>query len=605
MEEQAHALPEAYAVLGEVHSVRGRLDGLRAQAAVSGTLPDVTRRELRDSLRGHRERFHRLDVLTRAAGAHRAEGDWPLQLAAANPWAPFGGLDEVIEERMDEARVEVTAFAGETESAAVNVMNWAAKSMTVRVEIDDFSLMGEEEKTHRRGLDVITLHEVVDVPTQTLDKSADALPLMNQGQTYTLPGWHGRQLWLTVDTKNLTPGIWKSVVRLRSLEVESVDYHIPLRVEVWETPLADTNVLKHCNWGYVHNSRLKHHEAESIADRVAHGNNVFVSTFLPRATYDESGELSGDIDYAAHDEFVKKYAPHGMILFHNNHPITTTAPRDSDAYKKAYIHYVREWVAHLKAMGVGYDGYAMYPIDEPGLNDGLVEAYLHNAKLTRAADPKVLMYTDPVARITEAELREMVPYVDIWCPNRVGFLLDTGEEKLKIMQDSGATMWNYECLGNAKHQSPLGYYRGQAWLAWHHNLTGIGFWSYCTSSADPWFRPQDTLDYLLTYQGDGVVASKRWEAIRDGVEDYAMLHALREAVKSARERGATSSAIEKAEALLGEGASTVAAFCGLDEHGTVPGKGGLPAVRSLADRRFEALQATREEMADVLERLSS
>ena len=603
--ENANALPKAYALLGEIAALDAGVGGYSAQAAIFGTLTDVARRELRDALRNDLNRLESLEVLTNAALSHQKAGDWPLQLAAANPWAPFGGLDEVIEGRMDGKRVEVAAFQGESESAAISIVNWAEASLTTRVELDDFVLSGEEEKTAQRALGFVTLHEVIDVPTQTLDKSADALPTMNQGQTLILPGWEGRQLWLTIDTTTLNPGIWKSKVHFRSLEVESVDYEIPIRLEIFETAQADTNVLRHCNWGYVAGSRLKNHEAESIADRVAHGNNVFVSTYLPKATYDNDGILVGEIDYTAHDTFMGKYAAHGLILFHNNHPITTEAPADSAAYEKAYSHYMRTWVKHLAELGVGYDGFAMYPIDEPGLNDGLVDAYLHNARLTRAADPKVQMYTDPVARITEEELREMTPYVDIWCPNRVGFLLDVGAEKLKIMQDSGATMWNYECLGNAKHQSPLGYYRGQAWLAWHHNLTGIGFWSYCTSGADPWYRPQDTLDYLMTYQGDGVVASKRWEAVRDGVEDYAMLYALRSAVEAAKKAKRDDETIAQAEAILGEKSSAVGAFCGIDAEGTVPGKGGMPALRLLADKRFQAITEVREEIARLLERLTA
>ena len=47
----------------------------------------------------------------------------------------------------------------------------------------------------------------------------------------------------------------------------------------------------------------------------------------------------------------------------------------------------------------------------------------------------------------------------------------------------------------------------------------------------------------------------------------------------------------------------IATFCGLDEAGTVPGKGGIPAVRKVADQRFEAIQTLREDLADTLERL--
>ena len=598
--ETVGALPGNYfALQGEIAATRTRLPGYQATAAVAGTLPDVAQRELRDALRGELARFGSLTVLTEAARNHAGGTAWPVQLTPANPWAPFGGMDEVLENRLGGDAVRVEAFHGETESTALNAFNWAADTQTVRVELDPILRDGAEADSALPWHEAITLHEVVAVPTQTLDKSADALPVMNQGQVLTLPGWDTRQVWMTVNTSNLEPGTWKTTIHFRTLEVASASFAMPLEITVWGVAQADTNVLKHCNWGYVHGSRLKHHEVKTIADRVAHGNNVFVSVFLPKATYDAGGNLVGDINYEAHDRYIAKYAPHGLILFHNNAPIATEAPQDSEAYQKAYVHYVREWVKHLAAMGVGYEDFAMYPIDEPGLTDGLVEAYLLNAKLTRAADPKILMYTDPVSRITEEELHEMVPYVDIWCPNRVGFLLNTGAEKLKIMQeDPGAILWNYECLGNAKHQSPLGYYRAQAWLAWHHNLTGIGFWSYCTSSADPWYRPADTLDYLMTYPGDGPVASKRWEAVRDGAEDYAMLHALREAIA-----GADAAIRERAERLLGADASEIAGFCGLDGVGTEPGKGGMAAARALADYRFKKTQTARQEIKQLLEAL--
>ncbi len=257
---------------------------------------------------------------------------------------------------------------------------------------------------------------------------------------------------------------------------------------------------------------------------------------------------------------------------------------------------MQDWVRHLREMGVGYDGFALYPVDEPGLRDGLVERYLLYAKLARRADPKIQMYTDPVSRIKMEELREMLPYVDIWCPNRSAFLLDVGQDKMELMQSSGKTIWTYECLGNAKHRSPLGYYRAQAWLAWHHGLTGIGFWSYCTSSADPWYVPGDTQDYLMIYQGEGVVPSKRWEAVRDGVEDYCMLWALRRAA-----RNGSAEVQRKAAELLGPQASAVAQFCGIDSAGTVPGKDGLAGVRRVADRRWQRIEAGRLALMALLE----
>jgi hypothetical protein len=255
-------------------------------------------------------------------------------------------------------------------------------------------------------------------------------------------------------------------------------------------------------------------------------------------------------------------------------------------------------------MGVDYDGWALYPIDEPGLNEGLVESYLYLAKLVRQADPKIRMYTDPVGRITMAELEEMAPYVDIWCPNRNGFLLKEGGDKLDFIKSTGATVWTYECDGNVKHQSPLGYYRGQSWLAWHHGLSGIGFWSYCTSQYDPWFQPVGGHDYLLVYPGTDVVTSKRWEAVRDGMEDHAMLSLLRENADKAEQANLLPEVVAEARALLNERASGIAQYCGLDDAGTLPQAEGPAADRQRADARWREIQVARTEAARLLVLLS-
>ncbi|MBI2425988.1 MAG: PQQ-binding-like beta-propeller repeat protein [Candidatus Hydrogenedentes bacterium] len=602
---QAESLPGAYALLGETAAAAKRLEDLSGQAAIAGTLGDVERRQLRDGLRAQIARFRYLKTLCAAALSHHASAQWPIQISGANAWAPFGGMDEVIEGRLRAPGAEVFAFQGETEGAALNLYNWGTATKVLRVEAGPFTQEGGPSESAVLAKDVLTLHESVGVPTQTLDISVDALPEMNPAATFSLPGWDARQLWLTIKTKALPPGIWKSTLRFNSLDVQSQTWEVPVLVTVSGVQQADTKVLKHCNWGYIHSSRLKDYEEEALADRVAHGENVFVTSFAPTGIFDAEGTLTGEIDFTQHDAYVSRYAPHGMILFQNLGGLQGPGGLDGAAYEKAYIPYMRAWVAHLREMSIGYDGYAMYPVDEPGLSDGLVALYLRNAKLTRAADPKVLMYTDPVARITEAELKEMLPYVDIWCPNRDGFLLQTGAEKLALIQNSGSVVWNYECQGNAKHQSPLGYYRGQSWLAWNHGLTGIGFWTYCTSSADPWFRPTDTNDYLMIYQGDGPVSSKRWEAVRDGMEDYAMLHALREATARAKQHGTNAENVVRAEKLLGAQADRIGAFCGLDSDGTVPGKGGQPEQRAIADRRFAALQRIRQEIAALHEDLNA
>ncbi len=224
--------------------------------------------------------------------------------------------------------------------------------------------------------------------------------------------------------------------------------------------------------------------------------------FAPVANFDSEGNLIGKIDYRKHDEYVKKHIKDGLILF-------LAYQSGLKIHKEQFSPvWLKAWIGHLKEMGINYGQYAFYPVDEPGLHDN-VDRFIDFGKTIRDVDPKAQIYTDPVGAATMEELKSMNPYVDIWCPNRSGYLLNKGQDKLAYLKSTGKTIWTYECIGNAKHLSPLGYYRSQSWLSWHHGLTGIGFWSYCTSSADPWFAPEGTSDYFLIYQGKGVVSSKR------------------------------------------------------------------------------------------------
>ncbi len=223
--------------------------------------------------------------------------------------------------------------------------------------------------------------------------------------------------------------------------------------------------------------------------------------------------------------------------------------------------------------------------------------YINYAKVARKADPKIQMYTDPVGGASMSDLKKMAPYVDIWCPNRRGYMMGVGADKLEFIKSTGETLWMYECEGSAKLQSPLAYYRAQAWLAWHHGLTGIGFWNYCVGP-EPWYEKGE---YTMIYQGDGVVTSKRWEAVRDGIEDYGMLWRLREATEAAAKAGKHAEAVERARVLLSKDASVVAAYCGGKEDNTLPGVDGMPGGRVVADKRWAKIRQIRREIARLLD----
>ena len=571
---------------------------LREKRQFTGALSPLELAALRTRFATALTEAARLEALTRAA----AEAGNRLAAYGANPWAPFGGTEELVEGRTPPPQLTVEAFGGEKESAAFNVANYSDHTVTVRVEPDNLR-RGDSVVSFRRVLD---FHEVVAVPTHSLDMSADALPEIGQGRTIVIAPWEVRQVWINVDASQLTPGEWSCPIRLRTLEVAPAGDSVSLNVKVWPVSLTPKDPLRLCQWGYVESSILKDMVDEALRDQVEHGTNVFVDGgFMPRATFDENGNLTGEIDFTAHDEYIHRYAPHGIILFGGYQgALKGPAKMFSPPWTKAYKTWIRAWRDHLLAMGLTYDDFAFYPIDEPGLRDGQVEEVVKLARPIKEVDPRLKIYADPVSRTTMTGLKKMAPYIDIWCPNRSGYLLHEGGDKLDFIKSTGKTVWTYECLGDVKHRSPLGYYRSQSWLVWWHGLTGIGFWSYCTSQHDPWYVPKGGQDYLLIYQGNGVVTSKRWEAVRDGKEDYNMLVQLQQLVKDPPP-GADPAVLEQARAFLKERTAVIASYCGLDKDGTLPGTGGLPEVRKVEDRRWKTLQETRRELATLLMTLTN
>ncbi len=592
-------LPESKLVANQSQLLEFRLTALQEKTQVAGTLDNLQRIELREQVASLHNDAMTLQKMTEAA----INAGTSLAVYAANPWAPFGNCDEIIEGRTDVPNVSIYAFAGETESAAFNLANFSDKPIFIRIEPDAF--ISEKDSSSILASKAMTLHEVIDVPTEMLDKSGDALPLLGQGQTLMIPQWGLRQLWININTTALNPGVWKSAIRIRSMEIESKEAVANLVVNVSKIALPAKQELNLCHWGYVHTSILKDIPQLALDDQVSHGTNVFVATnnFSPKAKFDNNGNIIGEIDFSKHDEYMKAHSPHGTILFFNyQHSLSGPAKPFDPVWEKAHAEWLKAWFNHMKTLGIDYKDYALYPIDEPGLHEGLVEKFISYSKVIRKVDERVQIYTDPVGKASMEDLEKMAPYVDIWCPNRNDYLLDIGADKLAFIKTTNKTIWTYACDGNAKHQSPLGYYRAQAWLADHHDLTGIGFWSYCTSRYNPWFTPVGGNDYLLIYQGVGVVASKRWEAIRDGVEDYSMLQLLKQAVNNAKD--ADPQTKQAAQKLLTTDAFEIAAFCGWDADGTQPTNDGMSVLRKVEDARWQKIQSTRKEIITLLENLN-
>jgi hypothetical protein len=465
-----------------------------------------------------------------------------------NPWAYFDGRDTLPTPEERTERLRTSLCVGEYDSLALNLTNLSARTLEVRVLCD-----GIEAAEGIAWEDHFQFRRAVTVPTVHRERVADALPALDQGGLITLPPHESQQLWITVNANGLDPGEYIAKLRLKSVEPDPTERTVPIEMTVHDLHLPRPRPLRLCLWSY--DGKWAGTDRENaLRDLVEHGTTVFFGK-APTAECDAEGNLAGPLDYAAHDENLKRLSPHGILLFIEPQSSLTGQEFLSEPWRKAFVAYLREWVAHVKELGMGYEDWALYPYDEPSTpyaetTVNLVEV----AKLIRRADPNILIYTDPTSGMTMETAEMFTGLIDIWCPS-AELLSRFGEELLPVAKRVGKEVWTYDPAGHARTLSCLGIYRWRFWNAWNEGFTGVGWWCYSHHRADYWDGPNSTGNYYPTiYDGPHgeVIDSKRWEVGREGVEDYEYLYMLREAIRKAEERGVVGEPVEKAKRVLEE-----------------------------------------------------
>ncbi len=133
-------------------------------------------------------------------------------------------------------------------------------------------------------------------------------------------------------------------------------------------------------------------------------------------------------------------------------------------------------------------------------------------------------------------LREMWEVTDVWQPG-MEVLQYLGPEAVEIMHRGGKGIATYTPPGGPRTLRPSGFYRSQPWLALHWGIEGGGWYAYQVNdlftSGEPGYGGVH-IDEL------GLVTSRRWEAMRDGIEDFNIVSYLRGLAKQKGDHQALS-----------------------------------------------------------------
>ena len=338
---------------------------------------------------------------------------------------------------------------------------------------------------------------------------------------------------------------------------------IPGRIVVHPRQIPKEIPLKTINWAYL--SRLGYPDnvlRAVVEDLRDHYINVYVtpSTEVPGAVIGSDGAVK--VDFSKLDRSLDLFPDADRYLFfwgltsRSLERFRRFGPWMSVEWKTRMAEYLAAWVTHLREQGIGYDRFAMYPFDE-----SLCDAFFDLAKFIKETDPQIQVFANSVGR-GDRDVKRFADYVDIWC------LLETSGKsagaRVVLKARGGKERWRYNCAGDAKSLSPYAYYRLQAWRAWAVQDTGTAFWVYASGRSrgscngwddfscghGRWSVVYDGENAPVDAAGEVYVPSRRWEAWRDGVEDYVYLHTLRERVNALRRRDPAAALIREAEGLL-------------------------------------------------------
>jgi hypothetical protein len=324
--------------------------------------------------------------------------------------------------------------------------------------------------------------------------------------------------WLTIDMHGLPPGNHEAVFLLKSIMNRGIFSEIPLTIRVEPLRFSDNLTPRAMTWGYLSDRPVCKSPEKCAQDMSVHGVNVFVihPSHIPipgkqdAAFYKKVALLEKDVALLKGEKRL-------LILF-----LRWDKYRPSEIDTKNWVTWIRDKMA---AMGLRPSEWALYPVDEPrGKKLVQLSRYAHWIK---EAAPTVSVYANPIDTVSEplvpGDLISLDAVIDIWQPS-----LDlVSKWNGRFFNARRPAWWLYHNPPSpAKTASPLGHYRMMAWKAWFLGAAGIGFWSYSdTTGSSTWDdfdgrRP----DYAVVYEGDGgPISSRRWEAFREGLEDFQLL----------------------------------------------------------------------------------
>lgn len=450
-----------------------------------------------------------------------------------NPWSVFTPVAFPRQEEVLNKELVLDVMRGGTTSDAIGIFNSGSGLEKIQISVHPES--GTGKSPH------ITIREARPVVLADASVKADPLVALADGGIL-LRGGESRQFWITVNGDTV-PGTYLVRMKISIPSSGSSLMEIPLRIKVWPVEFPAHQVVKVNTWSYLNWRPIKDIPQAAIADLRSHHVNVFVlhPSQIPWPGKKDAGfRPEGKPEFSAFDRIIRLHNGTGNYLFYLEFKgdyyrgLISKEKFMGDKWSATFKEWIAAWSAHLKSLGLNYRQFAFYPCDEPQ-NESDMKMLSIIGRLIKEVDQSLQVYTtiDKLDRLNNNALKELSEYVDIFQVSE----LDLVNSRLLILKRSEKEIWCYG--GGGKKADPFLKYRLMAWRAFEYGATGIGFWAYADtgSSGTAWNDSDGNRpDYAVIYEAkNSILSSKRWEAWREGVEDYELLLQAKKKLKPGKE----------------------------------------------------------------------
>ncbi len=404
--------------------------------------------------------------------------------------------------------------------------------------------------------DHIVARAPVDLPDPLLD-----------ARSVSVEAGRNQPIWLTVYVpKTAKPGDYSASVEVTA---DGAVRSVPVNITVHPVTLPDDRTLYLTNWFDVGNIASAHHTEvwgegcwkmlEAYARIMAdHRQNVVITPIMELIKGRDDGKGNLTFDFSRFDRWVELFRKAGAIGYIEGGHLGTRHEWEAPDFDAFYptIFMPDGSVRQNPSVKVTSEEYAKFlsvflPALQKHLEEkGLLDIYFQhlcdepipvNAESYKKLSSYVRQYAPKLKIIDACMCSELVGALDIWVPQPPHYEKDI--EFFRERQKAGDQVWFYTCLSpKGKYMNrfidyPLIDVRLLHWVNFKYGLTGYLHWGLnYWRSEDPYgllepgwgggtFLPPG--DSHIIYPGKrGPISSIRFEALRDGVEDFELLKLL-------------------------------------------------------------------------------